>query len=194
MMGAGDKDILLKSEDTVIVSEGRFFAYGDVARPGIYPMERNTTVLKAISLAGGIIKSGAYTQVKILRPKNPESGSETIHVNLKEIMMGEGDKDMVLKPEDTIIITQGKFYVYGEVTNPGVYPMEEDTSVLKAIAIAGGFTKYGSSSRVKLLRPNKESSGYETIKINIKDIMEGYSDSDAVLKPNDTVVVFEGII
>jgi len=86
-----------------------------------------------------------------------------------------------------------KFFVYGEVVSPGAYPIEPNTTVLKAISIAGGFTKYGSSSHVKILRTRGEGIGYEAIKIRIRDIMRGDSDSDLVLKSGDIVVVSEGV-
>ncbi len=85
-----------------------------------------------------------------------------------------------------------KFSVYGEVVRPGAYPLEENTTVLRAISIAGGFNKFGSANRVKLLRP-KDDGGYETIKINIKEVMEGNTQSDRRLQSGDIVVVSEGI-
>ncbi len=86
-----------------------------------------------------------------------------------------------------------KFLVYGEVTKPGPYAMDENTTVLKAISMAGGFTKFGSSSRVKILRPKKNKTGYEMIKIDIKKVMTGNSNEDILLKNGDMVVVSEGI-
>ena len=87
-----------------------------------------------------------------------------------------------------------KFFVYGEVIKPGAYPLEENTTVLRAISIAGGFTKFGSSSRVKVLRQRKDPPGYETIKVDIKTVMEGNSDQDLVIQPGDVVVISEGIL
>lgn len=86
-----------------------------------------------------------------------------------------------------------KFFVYGEVVKPGTYIMEDDTTVLRAISIAGGFTKYGSSSRVKVLRSHKDKFGYENIKINIGAAMSGSPKTDIPLNPGDIVVVSEGI-
>lgn len=86
-----------------------------------------------------------------------------------------------------------KFFVYGEVARPGTYLLNENTTVLRAISIAGGFTKYGSSSRVKILRPRKNERGYEAIKVNINAVMNGSSQDDALLQPDDMVVVTEGI-
>ncbi|MDD5736879.1 MAG: polysaccharide export protein [Candidatus Omnitrophica bacterium] len=85
-----------------------------------------------------------------------------------------------------------KFYVYGEVLKPGTYFLEDNMTVLKAISTAGGFTKYGSSSRVKVLRPKVNGSGYETFKANMKLIMNGLS-KDIVLEPGDIVQVEEGV-
>lgn len=86
-----------------------------------------------------------------------------------------------------------RFFVYGEVTNPGAYPIDQNTTVMRAISIAGGFTKFGSSSRVKVLRVPKNGAGYEPIKINIKDIMNGNPNADIPIDSGDIVVVSEGV-
>ncbi len=84
------------------------------------------------------------------------------------------------------------FTVSGEVIRPGTYPLQEKTTVLKAISMAGGFTRFGSKSRVKLLRPYPDKPGYESIKINLHKAMDGDAKEDIILKPGDIVVVSEG--
>lgn len=86
-----------------------------------------------------------------------------------------------------------KFFVYGEVAKPGTYTLEENTTVLRAISLAGGFSKFGSASRVKVLRPLKGKPGYETLKVNIKAVMDGSSGDDLSLQSEDIVVVSEGV-
>jgi len=86
-----------------------------------------------------------------------------------------------------------KFFVYGEIVKPGTYYIEENITVLKAISIAGGFTKFGSASKVKILRAKKDAPGYETMSINIKDVMDGNSTADIVIQPDDILVVSEGV-
>jgi len=86
-----------------------------------------------------------------------------------------------------------KFFVYGEVIKPGTYSIAENMTVLRAISMAGGFTKFGSSSRVKVLRPKKDEAGYETVKIDIKKVMNGDSQKDILLITGDMVVVSEGV-
>lgn len=86
-----------------------------------------------------------------------------------------------------------KFTISGEVNTPGSYPLEENTTVLKAISVAGGFTRFGSSSKVKVLRPRKDRPGYISIKVDIQAIMDGDARADVVLEAGDIVVISEGL-
>ncbi|MCK5218626.1 polysaccharide export protein [bacterium] len=86
-----------------------------------------------------------------------------------------------------------KFFVYGEVLKPGSYPIEENMTVLRAISMAGGFSRFGSSSRVKVLRPRKDGPGYDTLKINVNAVMKGNASEDLLLSQGDIVVISEGM-
>jgi len=94
----------------------------------------------------------------------------------------------------SLIESRSKNYtISGEVVTPGNYPLGENTTVLKAISIAGGFTRFGSSSRVKILRPRKDRPGYRQIKVDIKAVMDGDARADIVIEAGDIIVVSEGI-
>lgn len=84
------------------------------------------------------------------------------------------------------------FTISGEIVNPGTYPLRDNTTVLKAISIAGGFTRFGSSSKVKILRPRKDKPGYIKIKVNLKAIMDGDAEADIEIQPGDIIVISEG--
>lgn len=86
-----------------------------------------------------------------------------------------------------------KFFVYGEVAKPGSYPMEANMTILRAISVAGGFTKYSNTSKVKLLRPNVGGPGYQPLNVNIKSVMSGNATEDMLLQSGDMVVVSEGM-
>jgi polysaccharide export outer membrane protein len=181
----------------VSLSESRsrkFFVYGDVVHPGGYPFEDGITVLRAISTAGGFSKGSISSRVKVLRSGTGAAGYETIDVRVREMLDGIPGTDVVLKAGDVINVSESKFFVYGEVIRPGVYALEEGITVLKAISMAGGFSKFGSASRVKVLRSNADGAGYETIKVNLKAVVDGASAEDVILLPDDTVVVSEGVI
>jgi len=85
-----------------------------------------------------------------------------------------------------------KFFVYGEVVRPGTYALDANTTVLRGITIAGGFNKFGSVN-AKILRPKKGKPGYDTIKVNVKAIMNGDAGKDIVIEPGDIIVVSEGM-
>ena len=87
-----------------------------------------------------------------------------------------------------------KFFVYGEVMKPGSYPLEENMTVFKALSLAGGFTKFGASSRVKILRPKNNEASYDTLKVDIKAMMNGETEKDIVIQSGDVVVVSEGLL
>ena len=46
--------------------------FGQVKNPGGYAVQKNTTVLQALSLAGGVTEHGATSRIKIVRIVNGE--------------------------------------------------------------------------------------------------------------------------
>jgi polysaccharide biosynthesis/export protein len=86
-----------------------------------------------------------------------------------------------------------KFFVYGEVIHPGPFPLNENTTVLRAISMAGGFTRFGSASRVKVLKARIKGTGYTMMPLKINAIMNGDCNADVVLEPGDIVVVSQGV-
>ena len=66
--GSPDENVILLAGDMVIVQQAELvYVFGHVASPGGYPFEPNTTVLQALSLAGGVTDRGATGRIDILR-------------------------------------------------------------------------------------------------------------------------------
>jgi polysaccharide export outer membrane protein len=58
----------LRDGDTVFVPRAsNVFVFGHVRNPGSYPIGQGTTVLQALSLAGGVSEYGAVNRIKIVR-------------------------------------------------------------------------------------------------------------------------------
>lgn len=85
------------------------------------------------------------------------------------------------------------FTISGEIIRPGNYALLENTTVLKAISIAGGFTRFGSSSRVKILRPRKDRPGYMSIKVDLQAVLDGDAKADIIIEAGDIIVISEGV-
>ena len=134
---------------------------GAVKSPGIQTLKRNTTLLELISAAGGPTPE-AGTEVILARAKKQEearsagsgkSGTEAIRVNLEKLMAGEVTQRMEIESGDTVYIPQKEFFfISGEVQKPGRYPLERDTTVAKALILAGGPNKFAATKRATVQR------------------------------------------
>ncbi len=189
--GSSSNAIVLAG-DTISVSLDKFYISGQVNRPGAYSVEDRMTLLSAVTQAGGFLESGATGKIKLVRSKTTTKEAQVIESDITSILKG-GDQDVIVRAGDSIVVSSDKFFVYGEIARPGVYPLEASTTTLTAISIAGGFTKFGAANRVKVLRVIKETGVYDTIKVNINEVMAGDSKADVILKPNDIVVVSESV-
>lgn len=69
--GALSKNVALKDGDTIFVPRAEsVYVFGQVKNPGAYAIQRSTTVLQALSLAGGVNDRGATNRIKIVRIEN----------------------------------------------------------------------------------------------------------------------------
>lgn len=92
----------------------------------------------------------------------------------------------------TIDTKTQRFFVVGEVKQPGAFTLEEKIDVHQAIITAGGFTDFASRS-VKIIR--KRGSEKKVIGININHFTEqGKTDREADIQAGDTVVVRKKLI
>lgn len=95
-------------------------------------------------------------------------------------------------PDVTVIvqkINSKKFNVLGRVMKPGAYPLSTTTTVLDAIAQAGGFQDFAKQKNIYVLR--KTTNGSESrLPFNYKEVIKGRNlDQNIKLEPNDTIVV-----
>jgi len=102
----------------------------------------------------------------------------------------EGLSAYIVSPEVTVIVLQvnaPKYYIIGYVTRPGTYPLRGDTSVLQALALAGGLTQFASPRSIKLIRAMRGKQ--EVRKINYYDLIDDGGEGNYLLKSGDTIVV-----
>jgi len=184
-------DMPIEAGDIIVVGRNKeFFIYGEVENPGKFTLEDNITVSKAISLAGGITPEGLYGKIKVKRKQDGKQEYKIIDIDLKEDDTG----DIPVQADDIVVVKRNKeFFVYGEVESPGKFTLESGMTVLKAISLAGGFSKFGSADRVKILRSSHDEEKYENINIDIKDTVKGKEYNDIHIQPNDIVIALESV-
>ena len=81
-----------------------------------------------------------------------------------------------------------KIYIIGKVTAPGEYVLERDTTVLQAIATAGGFTEWAKKDNIVILR--RGSRRQLRIEFDYDRVISGKDvEQNIFLSPDDVIVV-----
>ena len=83
-------------------------------------------------------------------------------------------------------------YLLGEFNTPGVAQLPPGTTILQALSMGGGLTRFAAIKRVQMRRSDPKT-GRETVqKINFKALTEGAAlSNDIVLKDGDVILVPE---
>jgi polysaccharide export outer membrane protein len=144
--GGAATDVELRDGDGIfIAAAGRFYITGEVRRPGDYRLEDGATTLRAVTLAGGFSERAATDRIKVIRT---EDGQERV------VEVG-ADAAFALRRGDIIVVSALRSevcYLTGEVKNAGAYRCDRDTTVLKAVALAGGFTDAAAKNKIRIVR------------------------------------------
>jgi polysaccharide export outer membrane protein len=98
----------------------------------------------------------------------------------------------ISEPDVTVIVQEihsQKFNVLGQVGKPGTFPLTDATTVLDAIALAGGFRDFAKQKSIYVLRQNPDGT-QERLPFNYKDVVKGkHIEQNVKLLSRDTVVV-----
>jgi len=81
-------------------------------------------------------------------------------------------EEFVTKPSVTVSVASvnsKKYFIIGGVNRPGQYPLVVPTTVLQAIAIAGGLREFADSRNIVIMR------GPKRFKFNYRDVIRGRS-------------------
>ena len=101
-------------------------------------------------------------------------------------------KPFLAEPEVTVIVEQvnsENFNILGRVVKPGSYPLKNSTTILDAIAIAGGCRDFAKHKGIYLLRIGPDGRELR-IPFNYQDVIKGKNISQNIqLQPHDTIVV-----
>ena len=82
-----------------------------------------------------------------------------------------------------------RIFMVGEVNTPGVYQLKSRTTILQAIALAGGFSQFASKNKIVLIRKSVDGVSEEKISIRFKDLVNPDKDKNLILKAGDTIFV-----
>jgi polysaccharide export outer membrane protein len=101
-------------------------------------------------------------------------------------------KSFISDPQVAVIVQQInslKFNGLGQVNKPGSYPLTTGTTIVDAIAVAGGFRDFAKKKSIYVIR--QDAGGNEhRFTFNYQAFIKGAkTDQNIALKPRDTVVI-----
>jgi polysaccharide export outer membrane protein len=149
----------------------KVFVLGQVAKPGVYKMKNDLTLLEAISSAGGITSDAYLKGAYLVR------GGKMVLINFVDLIRGGNTEENIpLLSGDLVYVpdkNDQKVFILGEVNRQSAVPIRERLTLLAAVTEAGGFTLDANKKSVVVLRGNLSEPEIMTI------------DAKRILKEND---------
>ncbi|HEU4889020.1 MAG TPA: polysaccharide biosynthesis/export family protein [Thermoanaerobaculia bacterium] len=162
---------------------------GSVVRPGRISATGNTTLIQAITQAGGLA-AGHGKELYVLRTGS-NGLSEQVSISIDDLMVnGNPDANIPLAPNDLVNIpadTPVTIYLLGEFAKPGPaqFRSSQTPTLLQAMSAAGGYTdRAGKNVVITRMVDGKQ----ERIVVNYRSILAGRR-PDVVLQDNDTLFI-----
>jgi len=117
-------NIEIKPNDTISVSEANsnmIYVVGDVEHGGGFTLggRQKLSVLRALSLAGGLGRTAKPQKALIIRGSPGEAKPQEIAVNIKQIFAGKAE-DIVLLPQDVLVVPTSSRKVFTTYSVPSV--------------------------------------------------------------------------
>jgi polysaccharide export outer membrane protein len=175
---------------------GSVTVQGAVAKPGVYALFGQRTLLEVLGQAGGLNRERG---ADILVLRRAEAGQqESLQIDATRLVEeGDVSLNIQLRPGDIVMVPVARslrVYVTGAVSRPGAveYSSSEGITVLQAVTAAGGPTERANLKNVTLRRRRADGTE-ESREINLKKIQKGKA-PDVPLERNDTIVVGEWLL
>lgn len=169
----------------------RIAVIGEVNAPGVYAIHENvSTLMDMLTLAGGP-RDTAGQFAYILRKKQAKNDPLRIAVDLESLFdKGNFELNAVLQGEDVIYVPKAPLvYVYGNVRQPGGFPLRRSMRVLEAIALAGGLSARADKSHCFVVRRD-QGTAERVVPLNLTSIERGQA-ANFFLREGDVVNVPE---
>ncbi|MEA4884215.1 MAG: SLBB domain-containing protein, partial [Clostridia bacterium] len=206
---AGAGNLLLAAGDVVFVPEliEQASIMGQVARPGVYPVGPDTTLMDLLAAAGGPTSQADLGKVRVYQPGATVSdravdGSGNVMNETKVALADEGllyEGDVKTNPlvgaGAAIVVPSAaiRVQVTGFVARPGQVDLLRGATALEALGAAGGARPEGDARRVVLTRRNDGGEAALPAEIDIEGILRGVLPREAapVLADGDVLFVPE---
>ena len=128
----------------------KVFVVGEVAAPGDYTISSVSTLINALSAAGGPTKNGSLRNIKL---RHVGGSEETIDL-YNFFTKGDKSSDIRLNSGDTVFVPViGRIAaISGSVKRPAIYELRDEKTLKELLALAEGVTATGYLQHVQVSR------------------------------------------
>lgn len=99
--------------------------------------------------------------------------------------------DLVTEPAVSVMLVENRsrrYYVVGQVGQPGEFPIEFPLTILQAIARSGGFQEWAKREEIKVVR--RQGGKEEFLNFDYDDFTKGKNlQQNVLIAPGDTIIV-----
>lgn len=191
--GDATQNVALRPDDAILIpsaKDKKVFLLGQVHRPAVIGLKGATSLIEAISRAGGVTDDADPVGALLLRDGAP------VPVNFENLLRGDSSQNVLLRPNDVVLVPNvkdKKIFVLGEVTKPLVVNLRSGVNLIEAISLAGGFTTSAARKNVLLVRGGLGNPKIQAI--NVDEITHGGPlAQNLALQPGDIVYVPKSLV
>lgn len=170
----------------------RVIVLGAIESPQVIPLTHKTTLLEAITRAGGVKTGDLGEEVGDISNAYVSRGNAILDVDFYKLLRENDMKQNVfLQSGDFIYIPfavspGSEVFVLGEVKFQGVKPLKRGATLIEIIAKAGGLNISDASAYINIVRGGLKNP--KVLTVSYKKIVKGDS-KNIVLKNHDIIYV-----
>lgn len=170
---------------------------GAVTKPAVYPLQKRTNVVEAISMAGGTLPTAGSVVTVVRGSASAEATGTQVgsvqNIEMKRLLNGQDLlADLEVRNGDVVSVsTAPVVYVVGAVMKPGGYAMADPSSgvsAVQAVALAQGFNSVANVHHALIVRQSTSDKGRMEIPVDLGQLMAGKA-TDVPMAPNDILYV-----
>jgi polysaccharide export outer membrane protein len=160
---------------------------GEVEKPGTYYLKGPTTLMDIMAQAGWMTREAGNEIIVTRHVDGTDGETRQINIAKDDLLTGGSKFNPRLQSGDVITVGPKQFfYIRGEVSKPGQYPLVDRPTLMKAVSIAEGLTPYAKKKGIEI---NRNVNGKQTkLVFDLKAIEERKAE-DILLLPGDVVIV-----
>lgn len=128
----------------------KVYVVGEVKAPGDYSISSLSTLINALSAAGGPTTNGSLRSISIVRDGKQVDTADLYSFFLK----GDKSRDIRLQPGDTIFVPPvGPVAgIAGNVRRPAIYELKDEKNLKELLELANGIVPTGYLQRMQISR------------------------------------------